>query len=527
MQLTRQTQQLLQAIRSVFNTPEAEGSEAIDVSKTVSFFAVVYEKFRNVIEFKDEHIIRRNAINRIVSRRLVFNPELADEALSLAKEIAWAGYFRKDKIPEQRIEELQRAINWYLKLRNLLIRGESRVNAALFNEFIKDLLVCQIEEIFNHQESRIESLFLFYFYQIFSPNIEIEGKPEEEKNLQFYIVLEQVFRKSDLVYLRYYLFKLLFESLLKIKQSELRERQAEYKKAILFVEKQLQLPANRKIVQYLRNLRPAYLIFKEAVLQNLDHFETLITQENKLRNTIEVLCRDKYQLSKEKLSRAGVRSIVYIFLTKVIFVFIAEYPLMRQLGEKVDYLSLMINALFPPFLMFLFVFFNSVPDETNTERIWHKIKQFLFEENHAKLVLKTKKIKERNFMFNVFFWTFYFATFAVTFYLINNLLNLLHFHFTSKLIFFFFVSAVSFFGYRINQMAKEYVVKEKEGVFTPVLDFFLMPLVSVGKWLSSEIAKINVLLLVFDFLIEAPFKVLFEIIEEWISFIRRRKEDII
>ncbi len=76
-------------------------------------------------------------------------------------------------------------------------------------------------------------------------------------------------------------------------------------------------------------------------------------------------------------------------------------------------------------------------------------------------------------------------------------------------------------------MAKEYVVKEKESVFTPVVDFFLMPLVSVGKWLSSEIAKINVLLLVFDFLIEAPFKVLFEVIEEWIGFIRRRKEDII
>lgn len=526
-QISRQTQQLLQALREVVNTSEIEGSESVDVSKTVSFFAIAYEKFRNVIEFKDEHIIRRNAINRIVSRRLAFNPELSDEALSLAKEIAWAGYFRKDKIPEQSIDKLQRVIDWYIKLRNTLVKGEPRQKILFYNEFIRDLLVCQIEEIFSEKETKINSIFLFYFYQILSPNIEIEGKTVDEKNLLFYVALEQVFRKSDPVYLRYYLFKLIFENLTRIEQSQFKERRAEFKKAFVFVDKQIKVPLNRKIMKYLRNLRPAYLIFKESILQNLNHIDQLLLDEKKLKSVIEALCEDKYQTSKEKLSRAGVRSVIYIFFTKIIFVLIAEYPLMQQLGEEVDYLSLSINALFPPFLMFLFVFFTTVPDENNTERIWVRIKQLLFEESKEKLYFKTKKTKERNFLFSIMFWGFYFTTFGVTFLVINNLLNLLNFHFTSKLIFFFFVSAVSFFGYRISQVAKEYVVKEKESIFTPIIDFFLMPLVSVGKWLSSEIAKINVLLLVFDFLIEAPFKVLFEVIEEWISFIRRRKEDII
>lgn len=527
MQLTKQTQQLVAAVRSIINSSEIEGSEAIDVSKTVSFFALAYEKFRNVIEFKDEHIIRRNAINRILSRRLAFNPELADESLSLAKEIAWAGYFRKDKIPEQSIEKLQRVIDWYIKLRNILVKGEPRQKVIFYNEFVKDLLVCQIEEIFNEKETKINSLFLFYFYQVLSPHIGIEDKTSDEKNLITYIALEQVFRKSDVVYLRYYLFKLLFENLLKVSRSDLKDHRQDFKKALNFIEKQISQPINRKITKFLRNLRPAYLIFKETLLQNLNSFEELLEEEKKLKSRVEALCEDKYQVTKEKLSRAGVRSVIYIFLTKIIFVLIAEYPLMTQLGEEVDYLSLAINALFPPFLMFLFVFFTSVPDENNTERIWKKIKQLLFEEPTEKLLFKTKKTKERHFFFNVTFWAFYFTTFAVTFLLINNLLNLLNFHLTSKIIFFFFVSAVSFFGYRISQMAKEYVVKEKESIFTPIIDFFLMPLVSVGKWLSSEIAKINVLLLVFDFLIEAPFKVLFEVVEEWIGFIRTRKEDII
>ncbi|OGK66317.1 hypothetical protein A2313_03580 [Candidatus Roizmanbacteria bacterium RIFOXYB2_FULL_41_10] len=525
--ITKQTEQLLQAVRTVVNSSEVEGSEAIDVSKTVSFFAIAYEKFRNVIEFKDEHIIRRNAINRIVSRRLAFNPELSDEGLSLAKEIAWAGYYRKDKIPEQSVERLQRTLDWYIRLRNILVKGEPRPKVIFYNQFIKDLLVCQIEEIFSEKESKINSIFLFYFYQILNPSIEIEGKTVDEKNLLFYLNLEQVFLKSDTVYLRYHLFKLIFEDLLKIEQGDLKENKAQFKKAFLFIDKQIEAPINRKIIKYLRNLRPTYLIFKGTILQNINNLDDLFAEEKKLKSRIEEVCADKYQTTKEKLSRAGIRSIIYIFLTKIIFVLMAEYPLMKQLGEEVDYVSLAINSLFPPFLMFLFVIFNSVPDENNTERIWLRIKRILMEEQTEKIHFRAKKIKDRNFLFNVIFWSFYFTTFAVTFLAINSILNLFRFHLTSKIIFFFFASAVSFFGYRISQTAKEYVVKEKESVFTPVVDFFLMPLVSVGKWLSSEISKINVLLFVFDFLIEAPFKVLFEVIEEWISFIRRRKEDII
>ena len=525
--ITSPTKNLIDALKRIVDAPDVESSENIDVSKTVSFFGLAYEKFRNVIEFKDEHIIRRNAINRIISRRLAFNPEMTDEALSLAKEIAWAGYFKKDKIPEKSIDQLQRVLDWYVKLRNTLTRGEQRPKAVLYSSFLKDILVCRVEEIFTGNSLKIDSTFLFYFYQILNPQIAVENKTEDQKNLMFYLALEQIFLKSDLVYLRYHLFKLIFEDLLKISPDKFKENSSKYKKSINFVEKEIGQPINRKILKYLRNIRPSYLVLKEAILQDLSKAEELLSDEKKLQLTVESICFDRYQKSKEKLSRAGVRSIIYIFFTKIIFVIIAEYPLMRQLGEEVDYISLAINALFPPFLMFLFVLLASVPDENNTERILEKIRSTVYDVSQEKIVFKAKKEKTRNFLFSTFFWIFYFTTFGVTFILINSVLNLLNFHFTSKLIFFFFVSAVSFFGYRISQLAKEYVVKEKENIFMPVVDFFMMPLVSVGKWMSSEIAKINVLLLVFDFLIEAPFKVLFEVIEEWISFIRRRKEDIV
>ena len=44
-----------------------------------------------------------------------------------------------------------------------------------------------------------------------------------------------------------------------------------------------------------------------------------------------------------------------------------------------------------------------------------------------------------------------------------------------------------------------------------------MPILSLGKFFSSEIAKLNFFIFIFDFIIEAPFKLIFEVVEEWIS----------
>jgi len=524
--LSNNTEALLQNVENIQNKAEIEDTDTIDVSKAVSFFALTYEKFRNVIEFKDDHIIRRHAINRIIHRRLAFNPTLNDEAASIAKEIAWAGYYNKDKIPEQTVDQLQKIIDWYLTLKQELVKGEDWKQVSYYSNFIRDLLVCQIEELFNEKESKLKNAFLIYFYHVYNPVVKIQGLDKAHKDLLYYIANERVFLKSDEVYLRYHLFRLVFEHLLKIKPAEFVEYLPEYKKAFRFIDKNIAKTPNRKIKKMLRNLRPAFLILRELVLQKKDRFQKIAKEEKKLKATVDSVCREKYELSQKKLARAGIRSVIYILLTKMVFIFILEYPVMRYLGESIDYMSLAINSLFPAFLMGLFVVFTGVPDSQNTERIYDRLKQVLYQNQLEPIVFKQKKERKRGLLFSISFWLFYFATFLITFFLINLVLDWLGFHWISKLIFLFFVSAISFFGYRVRKIAKEYAIVEKESIYTPVIDFFMMPLVSVGKWLSSEIARINFLLYFFDFIIEAPFKVLFEVIEEWIHFIRRRKEDI-
>ncbi|MFH1536657.1 MAG: hypothetical protein ABID45_01570, partial [Patescibacteria group bacterium] len=59
------------------------------------------------------------------------------------------------------------------------------------------------------------------------------------------------------------------------------------------------------------------------------------------------------------------------------------------------------------------------------------------------------------------------------------------------------------------------------------IDFFSLPILKVGQWISLNFAKINIFVFVLDFIIEAPLKLVFEVLEDWFSFVREKKEEII
>jgi hypothetical protein len=48
----------------------------------------------------------------------------------------------------------------------------------------------------------------------------------------------------------------------------------------------------------------------------------------------------------------------------------------------------------------------------------------------------------------------------------------------------------------------------------------------VGKWLSNNVSKVNIFVFIFDFIIEAPFKVFVNVAEEWTRYVKERKDEI-
>jgi len=70
------------------------------------------------------------------------------------------------------------------------------------------------------------------------------------------------------------------------------------------------------------------------------------------------------------------------------------------------------------------------------------------------------------------------------------------------------------------------VMEEKETVFTFFFDLFALPIIRVGKWLSAQWARYNVLVVLINFLIDMPFQVFIEFLEQWRYFLKEKKEEI-
>jgi hypothetical protein len=168
------------------------------------------------------------------------------------------------------------------------------------------------------------------------------------------------------------------------------------------------------------------------------------------------------------------------------------------------------------------------PNEQNSQRIYLDIHDLLFTEKPKiipTLRLKLKKDGGHTVKDSIFsiLWL---LSICLVFGLIVWVLSLLSFNPLSQLIFLFFIAVISFLAYRIYETAHIYTVVSKVNLFSPLFDFFFVPVVRVGQRLTEGFAQINFILIVVDFLIEAPFKGLVGFFEQWFLFLANKREEL-
>ncbi|MDP2932818.1 MAG: hypothetical protein Q8N81_01670, partial [bacterium] len=243
---------------------------------------------------------------------------------------------------------------------------------------------------------------------------------------------------------------------------------------------------------------------------------------------IEEICLDKYAQISQKVSTGITRSIIYIFMTKMVFAFLLEVPYELLWLKRINLLPLGINAIIPPALMYLVGLTIRVPDERNTEKIVAQIKSFVYQDASGDKTPFSLAPKKQSQFLNTIFLSIYGVIFLLTFGLITMLLLKLHFNIISLAIFFIFLSLILLFGFRIRFTASELIVTEEENGFVGNLfDNITLPFLSLGAWLSRGLAQFNVLMILMDFLIEAPLKSVIAVVGEWANFIKERKKEVV
>ena len=204
----------------------------------------------------------------------------------------------------------------------------------------------------------------------------------------------------------------------------------------------------------MKRYTPLFLILRDVIDDDPEAAQTLLQDPAVLQSAIENKCAAKYKEAKSKLRRAAVRSIVYIFITKMLLALILEVPADMFLVEAVEWTPIIINTLFPPFVMLVVALFIRLPGKKNTDKIIQGVYSIVYEDKHNTVTYNIRSPHKKSLFLNIVFKIFYLISFTTTFGLIGLILYYLEFNFVSAIIFFLFLTLVTFFGFRVREGAR-------------------------------------------------------------------------
>ncbi|KKW28530.1 MAG: hypothetical protein UY72_C0069G0004 [Candidatus Uhrbacteria bacterium GW2011_GWD2_52_7] len=266
-------------------------------------------------------------------------------------------------------------------------------------------------------------------------------------------------------------------------------------------------------------------MLRDAIEQSKAKSTELLTDPAVLDAAVSTALRHRTEDFRVRLRRTVVRAVAFLFITKMLLALVIEVPYDLLFHDNVPIYPLLVNIFFHPIFLALISLTVVIPEKKNTEDFIAATRALAVGADHPLLHLRVKH-EVRNTWTDVF-TVIYALLFVAVYVAIGTLLNSLGFHWLSISLFLFFISLVTFFGIRIRSSARDIVASDaRSGIIGTAFDMLMLPIVRAGAWLSSRVAKINVFIYFFDFIIEAPLKVAIEFVESWLTFIREKKEEI-
>lgn len=526
---SRHTQEFLQLIERAKHSEEtrADGNK-IHVSELASLPSFVYEKLRNIVDYKDEYLLRKNAIKRFLRRsfvvpKLVSSPQAS--ALALVRELTLSRYLPNDSVGEVTIGILTQVLTKYQKL----IEEVSRIGCDVpkWRETIYGVAAVECDA---HLISPAErNAYVTYGYRLLQPILELPDalESDEAKNVQLVMSLERVLERADRDILTYYLFRHYYVDWFTQPPEQAAKLLAPNLAAYLNTfQRLIEYPLGKRLLPHVRRQLIPLVVLRDLLRNYSGNEYAALAAATKLEDETRRTYRSLWQATRRRLRRKGLHAMAYIFLTKMVLAIAFEYPYELYVIQEINYLPLAINLIFPPLLMLIITLLIKSPGEANEQRIVQAVHEMIYSGEPDFFKPRRIRTAPPSFWKRFSYGLLYTITMGGSFGLLVFVLSELGFNLLSGALFIFFVSLVSFFGISLRQQARQLkVVDGRETLSAFLVDFFTLPVVAFGKWLSTTFDRINVFVFVLDFLFEIPFKSLLKMIEDWFMFLKQKKED--
>ncbi|MFA6963859.1 MAG: hypothetical protein WC227_04055 [Patescibacteria group bacterium] len=518
--LAKDTENLLEEYRRLFTG--AKNLER-DNDKTIGT-ALVYEKLRVAVEYQEEHLVFKNAITRILRRKYALSPSITAENLfsDLISELAWANYLNPEKLVDSEVAAIKTVIERYLTV--LHVARSGRFKKQDLQRKIIDWFGCALDEIFRPEPEK--NLLIDFTYNFLKKNLDLTDSKvlESDNELQLKIVIYNSLFKPDYPLAEYWILEHVYPNWNDMDLEELKGSCRSFDPFYNKIERVLNHPLRKNYQGFTKRFIPPFILLKSVLSTKNFDLQRMKDKPSVLHDAMMHEYDILVKKGREKVMRGTIRALIFIFITKISLAFFVEVPFDKFFAGHVDYTSLIINVSLPPILMLLAGTFIKTPPAKNQILIAKTANEIISGDKILeKPVPLVSTRKPTSFIvFNAIYTLLTLTILAMAIWL----LLWLKFNIVSIFFFFFFVSVVSFFSFRIRNIALELAMKRsRDDAITTIVELAFLPFIKIGRHISDRFAAFNPAILFLDFIIEAPLKTIIKLLNSWLKFVNNKKEE--
>src|SRR3989344_5914348 len=533
--ISQPTQNLIQKYNLWKNSLKPkEGVPTVHVDEVASKVASFYEQIRTIIDWKEEHLMRRAAVIRKLKRRFLdlelnnFSKEFAE---LLVLELVRGGYFANDRIEETKIKEVQKSIDKYVFiLKNSPENKKNKVVVDFYNKLL-EIAACEIEETL--APSIKEMALIDYMFTQMQERIKINENVyqanslrKEEVDIQIYIAVQQSLFKLDNPIISYNILKYKYSQWDDPSEEELLKIAQNIYKILGDMDYELSHPLGKKFYNICEKYDTPYLLLGDILIKdNIEEVSKKIQEPPLLEEMIKKAYSKRLTELKTKIRRAAIYSTASIFITKILSLLILEVILAKIFSGHLNIVSLIADIMVPTLLMAILITTIKRPSSKNLNLAVLETMKIVYQKEKTD-TYEVKLSRKRSAVTRLTLSLIYLMGSAITLGFIYWVFNYFGFPLSSIIINMIFIALVLFTGTAIRTRSRELSIEEESaGILGFISDVLLLPITSLGRWMMNKWKQYNAIVLFFNILIDMPFSAFIEFLERWRYFIKERKED--
>jgi len=262
---------------------ESRHGSRIVVSDAASRLAFIYEKIRNTVDYREDHLLRRYATARILRRIATPGNKGSDLARPLIEELIRARYLANNAVPEQMIEKVSHLINKYIVIYNVIIDSNypPKEMKGFFNWLI-NLAACEVEEAL--VPSGEEKILVEVVERTIKQNLVFDGNchlDEQGKNIQVYVAILKSLLKADEMTVNYFLLKYYFPEWHDLTLPEAERAAHDVKCSQGIIKENFNHHLNDKLVREFKKYTAVFWILQDIVQSNPEEYLNIFSKKEK------------------------------------------------------------------------------------------------------------------------------------------------------------------------------------------------------------------------------------------------------